>query len=287
MLSNTHMKKYMLIILLATGLFDSSAHAQNITLGVEMNEQQAALTTADPVFDDGRYYRNLTYSLKAGQSAMFYMLATEFSPQIFIVDTLLADWKTGTQKNIGLIPGSFIWVNATEDYTFHVVYSSVSAPSTGTFYYGVRVMPPGQNDYAKATSTCDRLNYILNNWLTCFGLIPNSQASYTSAFSVTNTFAGASGMVYTTSNYKEIMVEGEGATSAKYDAIVAEIKSCLDLTQWDITTDYYMDELLTGASYTTTYFTLKGSIAGTPLNSFSITWIEDVLTGNELSLELY
>lgn len=274
-------------LLFTVGLRNISA--QNIQLGITMDEQQSALAAGDATFTDGRYYKNLTFTLKAGESALFYMLANEFSPQIYIVDTTLTNWLNGVPKSIGSFSGSFIWMNATSDYTFHVVYSSNYAGSTGNFSFGIRKMAAGQNDLSKATTTCDRLYYLLNNWFACFGLIDGTMASNMAFFPVPSVyFPGSQATVNSATDYIESLYYGnQVATAEKYDATVAEITNCIDLNVWDITKDFYMDELITGASFTTTYFTLKGSMAETPLSSFSVTWIEDPTGENEIELELY
>lgn len=268
--------------------FSGLAHGQVITQGFNMQEEQGALESTDPVFSDGRHYRNLTFTMKAGESAMLYMIASSFEPYIYTVDSNMQGWVTGTNEIVNYNYASVIWFTATRDTSFYIVYTSAYPGQTGTFIYGFRNVTEVQQQYANASNSCDRLNYMLNNWQLFNGFFPTAYTNDTGNRITRNTWKpGATAIILNMTNYRERVYTGDTeANLTGYDAVVTEIQSCINKEQWDVTTDSYVDDI-TGTVVNTTYFTVKGANQGQALNSFAVVWMDDPLGNNTIDIELY
>ncbi len=277
---------------LLTSLFTlalNAIYAQNIALGFNMQEESSMLTTQDAKFDDGRYYKNLTYSMKAGESTMFYMIAAQFEPMIYTIDTMLQTWSAGRNEMLNFNLGSVQWITAKRDTTFYVVYSSAYAATTGEFIYGIRTVTGAQQNYAAATSSCDRLNYVINNWQLFNGFFPPAEGDYGNARATQNTWMpGRIGTISNMSSYTETLFKGDTeATEDRYRTLVQEIKNCLNSDQWVSREEIYDDTLVTFSTYTTTYFTVNGASEKQAFNSMALVRVVDSLGQDQIYLQLY
>ena len=152
MLKPTYIALVTLFILQLTVSSNASAQA---AMGVYSAEQTSALASGDPTFTDMRYYKNLTYELKKGEAAMFYMRAVAYMPQVYTVDRALVNWGTGlTTSSSDGNNTSMIVVIADKDTIFDVVFTSSSPSMSGDFVYGIRKMDSAQMIYPPESDFC-------------------------------------------------------------------------------------------------------------------------------------
>lgn len=267
-------------------LFTVVAFSQNITLGFNMQENNGELLSNDPTFDDGRHYKNLTFTMKAGESVLLYMVAATFNPAIYAVDTNMQNWVLGHNETLNGNYASVLWIKSDRDTSFFVVYSSATTGQSGNFIYGYRNVQANQQDFTKATTNCDRLYYLINNWQLFMGFLASPSGETTGLRDCITTYVpGDTATISNMSSYNEYLYIGIDGEQA-YTQYVAEIKSCMDANQWNITEESFLEEI-TGTSYLTTFFTVPGAVNGQALNSFSIGWESDPLGNDKVYLQLH
>ncbi len=267
-------------------LISAAAFSQNITLGFNMQENNGELLSNDPTFDDGRHYKNLTFSMKAGESVLLYMVAATFNPAIYAVDTNMQNWVLGHNETLNGNYASVLWFQADRDTSFFVVYSSATTGQSGNFIYGFRNLKSDQQDYTKAASNCDRLYYLINNWQLFMGFLASPTGETTGLRDCVTTYIpGDTATISNMSSYNEYLYVGVDGEKA-YTQYVTEINSCMNAEQWNISEESFLEEI-TGTSYLTTFFTVPNAINGQALNSFSIGWESDPLGNDKVYLQLH
>ncbi len=261
-----------------------------VPVGAYTAEQQSNLTNTDNTFTDGRYYKNLSISLTKGDGAMFYMRAMAFEPMIYTLDNSQMNWANGVNiLGADSTYTSVLTLIADKDTTFNVIYSSTTAGGIGDFVYGMRKLSAEQMAVPEPDDFCNRLIYTINNWQCMWYLMPGNESYGGKSFTYPITPGGDAWLdVYFVAH--EELFSAEVGTEAKnyYEATIEKIKKCIDMTYWETDVDYYLDDMVDGTEYFTTYFIVKGGTGReTFLQSFAIMLELDVLGDSYVSIEFY
>lgn len=253
-----------------------SLKAQNVPLGTAQFEQQAVLNYEDEVLDSTHYFKYLQMDIKAGEGIFLYMVARDFVPQIYTMDTMALYWNLGiTEKYGDDAYVSYSTIVAQRDTAFIILYSTMYNYNTGAFDYGVRKLSVEQMQYNIEVDFCQRLTYLINHWQCFWKLLPvYTQLEGVKVPESTNNtlMKGGTGFLNKEelSDYKEIIYSGNDPQLAKnqYEYLVAKTTHCLD-DQWDIISEVINDEIGDGVRYITN-FTIKGGVVDQQSYSFRI-----------------
>lgn len=261
-----------------------------VPVGAYTAEQQSELVTTDPTFTDGRYYKNLSISMAKGEGAMFYMRAIAFEPMIYTLDNSQVNWANGTNiLGEDSAYTSVLTLIADKDTTFNVIYSSIISGATGDFVYGMRKLSEQQMVVPDQDDFCGRLIYTINNWQCMWYLMPGSESFGGKSFDNPISLGGDAWLdAYFVASEDLFWSEVGSEAKSQYDTIVENIKKCIDMTYWETEEDYYLDDMVDGTEYFTTYFNVKGGTGReTFLQSFAILLELDVLGDSYVSIEFY
>ncbi len=269
-----------------------SLQGQKVLLGAETIENNGKLENTDAMLDQTRYYKNTKVDLKAGEGIFLYMLASEFEPQILTIDTMLAEWKSGSNEEYGLDAYlSFISVVAIRDTSFHVIYSSLDTFITGNFVFGGRKLKAEQMVYNVSADYCNRLTYLINNWQCYWQLIPlyeDIEEIWVEEKTANSLMPGGMGFLdeYGLTDYHETIFESdtEGKAKLYYEEMVINTTACLNTDQWDIKTYEIMND--DAMVYSTDYI-IKGGMVNQEGYSFSIEFIDNETDNDQVSIIFY
>jgi hypothetical protein len=280
----------MLLLLFILLQLSATAIFTQVPIGAYTAEQQSNLTNTDNTFTDGRYYKNLSISMTKGEGAMFYMRAIAFEPMIYTLDNSQMNWANGV-NNLGADSAytSVLTLIADKDTTFNVIYSSTTAGGTGDFVYGMRKLSAEQMAVPEPDDFCNRLIYTINNWQCMWYLMPGSESFGGKAFDNPIVPGGEAFLdAYFTASEDLFWSEVGSEAKIKYETIVENVKKCIDMTYWETDVDYYLDDMVDGTEYFTTYFNVKGGTGRESfLQSFAILLELDVLGDSYVSIEFY
>ncbi len=277
--------------------------AQPVKLGIKGQKSEAELITTSPKFNDAnRYYKNVPFTLKAGQGIVFIMQSAAFTPLVFLMGK---DGKTfGTQRIFETDNGkearvSFIAqkdlygrpkldIPVPGDSSFQVVFTSQEDNATGKFMYGFKLIDSSQMIFDD-NSFCSRLFYLINHWqagwdilpqsvlnpvpnsgISDFCLLPSKELFSNRYASISKDFRDKERPYLSTKrSYKETLLSSTaGEASEFYTKVVDDIKNCLGEKNWVFEAEVKEDNIY--GTMHISYFFVKGSVKDQPLASFKI-----------------
>lgn len=241
------------------------------------------------------YYKVIPFALKKGQKALFFIKSTVFKPNIFLSTQTGQLIRSGSinektkEVQVSFAPSS--------DTSFLIILTSAEENKTGKFSSGYKVLDSLQTVYKEESSFCERFAYLFNQWQLEWEFIPGTkemhydddepEASY-EYWAVSNKLINKSSAMivndYQEKLYSELIIYNTEADNF-YQKTINDIKSCLDLSAWNIETEERDSKgLVANTHFHITHFIAKGSGRNDHLRSFKIVFKSGFLEGHEVTL---
>lgn len=281
-----------------------TTQAQPVKLGIKGQKSEAELLTTGPKFNDAnRYFKNVPFTLKAGQGIVFIMQSTAFTPLVFLTGR---DGKAfGTQRVFetdnakearvsfiaqkNLYGGPKLDIPVPADSSFQVVFTSQEDNATGKFTYGFKLIDSSQMVFDD-NSFCSRLYYLINHWQAGWDILPESIMNPVPNSGISNFCLLPSKELFsnryasisrdfrdkerpyrdTKRSYKEILLSSSSAEASEfYTKMTDDIKNCLGEKNWTFETEVKLDNSLHKTEHIS-YFYTKGATKDQRQASFKI-----------------
>lgn len=283
-------------------LFCASAiHAQKVKLGIKGKKNDGELLATDPIFPNNKnHFKNIPFTLKAGQGVVFYMQTMAFSPYLILLSNdgkyfgtqRIKEAENGKETRVSFFAMKKLYDDANifipADTAFRVLFTSVEENATGKYSFGYKLLDSAQMEYSEDYSFCDRLHYLINQWQVDWDLIPESAfnpitrpgkiTKYTlmpdktgSSLATGTGVVGASGMDEKASYYETMFSSSTDKGGTFYGKIISDIQKCLGETNWVFETEESQDNIR-NHKRDISYFYMKGAAKDQPHASFKVIW---------------